>query len=47
MILSERSHRRAVRGKALTVGLGAVTLLVGVTGHFGATLIYGRDYYTW
>ncbi len=28
---------------ALVVG----TALVGVTGHFGGTLIYGRGYYSW
>jgi uncharacterized membrane protein len=47
LVLSERSHRRRVHGKALPIVLAAVTLLVGVTAHFGATLIYGQDYYTW
>ena len=27
--------------------LFAVTLLVGITGHFGATLVYGLNYFTW
>jgi len=46
-VLSEYSHRRSRRRfrVAYRWALFAGVLLVGVTGHFGASLIYGFDYF--
>lgn len=33
--------------RAYRITLGCVAILVGLTGHLGATLIYGLDYFKW
>lgn len=47
--LSETSRRKPAIGlrRLYLAVLIAAALLVGVTGHFGGTLVFGPDYFTW
>lgn len=48
-VLSESYWRKqnSTRHLLYRIALFAAMLLVGVTGHFGGTLVYGIDYYRW
>jgi hypothetical protein len=46
-VLSEVEARRGRRSWLFRIALGVGALLIGVTAHFGGTLVHGEEFLRW